>query len=322
MNLVEKFNNIKKPSSNNLKLFKVMPISDNSNHYLGKNSDNHFAILFNTVKPVGKPDGLTHIKLTHNEECLIKDLNDKETNETFSVLKFTADSDHLRVVFMKMISNIIDDIPPNPSQKNISELTKVMFDIFINMKKTNETELIGLWGELLIIDLIEDKSKIIKAWHEENTDNFDFHYANELLEVKTTTTNDRIHNFTFKQLNIKHNDFYLASIRLRYSRSGMSLDNLLEKILNDIDDIELKKKLETNYFSISGNFTKEILDKYSFDYNFAKENIKFFDLQNIPRLKESPMNGVSNIKFNSDLNGVQNLKNFDKIDILRNFICR
>ena len=71
MNLVDKFNNIKKPKSDNLKLFKVIPLSENSIHYLGKNSENHFAILFNTTKPMGKSDGLKYIKLSHNEECLI-----------------------------------------------------------------------------------------------------------------------------------------------------------------------------------------------------------------------------------------------------------
>jgi hypothetical protein len=320
MNLVDKFNNINKPNSENLKLFKVTPLTENSIHYLGKNSENHFAILFNTVKPAGKSDGLKYIKLSHNEECLIQNQNDKEVNETFSVLKFTSNSDDLRVVFIKMLANIINDVPIKPSQKDISDITKVMFDVFVNMQKTSESELIGLWGELLVIDLAYDKTKIIKAWHEENTDNFDFHYANELLEIKTTTTNDRIHNFTFKQLNIKHRDFYLASIRLQYSRSGFSLEDLLEKILVNVSDLDLKKKLETNYYSITGNFIKDILDNYKFDYLFAKENIKFFNLDNIPRLKETPMNGVENIKFTSDLNGVENLEDLKKTEILKNFI--
>lgn len=320
MNLVDKFKNIQVPLSDNLRLFKVISVTKNSNHYLGKNYKNHFAILFNTKKPVGKPDGLKYIELSHNEECLIENENKQEKIKTFSVLKFTADSDDLRVVFIKMLTNIIYDIPINPSQKDISDITKVMFDVFVNMQKTNESELIGLWGELLIIDLAKDKTKIIKAWHEKNTDNFDFHYANELLEIKTTTTNDRIHNFSFKQLNIKHHDFYLASVRLQYSRSGLSLEDLMQKILAKVSDLDLKKKLEINYYSIIGNFTKEILDNYKFDYLFAKENIKFFDLDSIPRLKENPMNGVENIKFTSDLNGVKNLEDFKKTEILKNFI--
>ena len=104
------------------------------------------------------------------------------------MLKFTANSDDLRVVFIKMLANIIKDVPIKPSQEDISNITKVMFDVFVNMQKITESELIGLWGELLIIDLAKDKTKIIKAWHEKNTDNFDFHYADELLEIKTTTT--------------------------------------------------------------------------------------------------------------------------------------
>ena len=53
-------------------------------------------------------------------------------------------------------------------------------------------------------------------------------------------------------------------------------------------------------------------EEYKFDYSYAEENIRYFDLINVPRLKEKPMAGVKKIKFQSDLTGIKSVNQFDE----------
>ena len=54
----------------------------------------------------------------------------------------------------------------------------------------------------------------------------DFHSQNQALEIKTTTSNDRIHNFSYEQLNAGNEKLVICSIMLRFNRSGKSLEDL------------------------------------------------------------------------------------------------
>jgi hypothetical protein len=55
---------------------------------------------------------------------------------------------------------------------------------------------------------------------------------------------------------------------------------------------------------------------------YSEENVKYFDLLNVPRLNEVPMFGVKNIKFQSDLTGVKSLNQFDKNSFYSNLFLQ
>ena len=58
-----------------------------------------------------------------------------------------------------------------------------------------------------------------------------------------------------------------------------------------------------------------MMQKYVYEY--AKDHIKFFDSKNVPRIKETPMHGIKNIKFESNLNGAENINDFTKYEFLK-----
>ena len=309
MILIDKLNKLKPPDSKDINAFSVDIIKKDSNHLIGINCLNEIAILFDTKEPKSKGDSLKYIELKHNQYCLVIEKNKKE-NKSFSVLKCSIENSRLKEVFLKLLENIVLETPNQPSQNDISEKTRDIFDLFEKISKPSRESLIGLWGELFVINSSKDIENLVKAWHPENNDIFDFYDHNEALEIKTTTTNNRVHNFSFEQLNIKNEKLIVGSILLRYSRSGKSLENLRSEIYKSLKNKDLKQKLDLIYHATVGDISNEDLNEFKYDYFYASENIKYYKLINIPRLVEKPMHGVNKIKFQSDFTGIKSSKDF------------
>ncbi len=104
---------------------------------------------------------------------------------------------------------------------------------------------------------------------------------------------------------------------IRKSRAGISLLDLKKNIMEEINKKELKEKLQEMYNVITGSKSQRELDNAKYSYDYAKENIMFFDSKNVPRIKETPMHGIKNIKFESNLNGAKNIDNFSSYEFLK-----
>ena len=306
MSLLDKINSLKIPDSANLNTFSSTEIKRNSNHFIGINSKKEIAILFDSTEPKSKGDALEYIQLIHNQPCTIME-DKKEKNKNFSVLKCSIYNSILKELFLKLLENIVLEIPNNVSQKQITDLTKDIFDLFEKISKPSREALVGLWGELFVINASKNIEVLIRAWHPETNDKFDFYSQKQALEIKTTTSNNRIHNFSYDQLKVGDEKMIVCSIMLRSSRSGKSLEDLKKEILNQVKSEDLKNQFELIYYKTVGEITEEDIEEYKFDTSYSEENIKYFNLLNVPRLNEEPMSGVKNIKFQSDLTGIKSL---------------
>ena len=319
MQLLDKIKNLTVPDSRDLNTFSAIEIKKHSNHLIGINNSNEIAILFDSKEPKSKGDALEFIELTHNENCSILD-GDNNLNKNYSVLKCSIQNIHLKELFLKLLENIILEIPNQVSQKEISELTKNIFDLFAAIKKPSRETLIGLWGELFIINTSSNVEDLVKAWHPENTDRFDFYSKNQALEIKTTTSNNRIHNFSYEQLSAANEKLVISSLMLRFNRSGKSLDDLKKEILDQLQNKDLRDKFDVNYYKTIGDINHEDIEEHKYDYSYAYENIKYFDLLNIPRLTEKPMEGVKKIKYQSDLTGIKSINLFEENSFYNNLL--
>ena len=102
---------------------------------------------------------------------------------------------------------------------------------------------------------------------------------------------------------------------IRKSRTGKSLFDLKKEIEKKTKDRDNKKKLHEIFLSIIGSKSQEELDKIKYDFKYAGENIKFFDSKLVPRIKEIPMQGLSKIKFESNLNSCEEIKDISNFKI-------
>jgi hypothetical protein len=165
----------------------------------------------------------------------------------------------------------------------------------------------GLWSELFIILNAKDPISLMRYWHQTPEEKFDFSDGEDKLEVKSTTSDLRIHSFSLEQLNPSpQTQIYIASLILRYYSEGESIEDLryrLEKLF--FDNKELINKLR---FQIAQTLGRSITDTFSikFDVQLAITSLRYFKATDLPRILLTIVpQYVSDVHFKSDLTNIQ-----------------
>lgn len=317
MSLFNKIKNLKKPFNVGSNIFNSIRIKKNSEHLIGIDNKGLVVVLINSIKPKGVGQNLTNIIIEHDISCTIR-LDNKKIIKKYTLIKCLSNQESIKELFLMTLENILQTIPNEISEKRIDELTVKLIKLFEKLSNPKNIDLTGLWGELFVINFLRSTEILIQAWHPENNDLFDFFLNNIALEIKTTTKNDRKHTFKFEQLNSTNtNKIIIGSIMLKKSRIGVSLLDLKNKILKKTNNLEFSQKIKEIYALIIANKSQKDFDNEKYDYQYAIDNISFYDLQNVPRIKETPMYGVNNIKFESDLNGVKAITDFSNYEFLK-----
>lgn len=143
-------------------------------------------------------------------------------------------------------------------------------------------------------------------WHNIPEEKFDFNSGAEKVEVKSNSNFERIHTFTSEQLNqTEGSQVLIASIFIRQHSNGQSIQQLVEDITKKIqNDIELTDKLNNIIFKTLASSLEQSI-KIKFDYNIAKESLKFYRHQDIVKIEEIHIpNEVTEVRYKSDLTEV------------------
>jgi hypothetical protein len=182
---------------------------------------------------------------------------------------------------------------------SIEEFVDSLIDIFSKTKSATLEDAQGLFGELVAISVATDKFIVLNGWRNFSEDRFDFSIENQRVEVKTTT-GLRKHHFSHEQLSPPSGiSVFVCSIQTNSSEDGMTVGGLLEKIIENISDNELRYLL---YKKAYGKIDLKIdeLNFFKFDYKSAVSSLKFYRSNDIPRILSIDQ-GVSDIRFVSDL---------------------
>ena len=190
------------------------------------------------------------------------------------------------------------------SDRSIVELTNDLIEMYkINKGKDTQAEQ-GLWAELFTILYLKNiyDIDISKYWHNDNYNKYDFSFSDTLkLEVKSTKKEMREHRFSHEQIYTDY-DVIISSVQVRIDDNGYSILDLYSQVEELFaSKYELLIKIET----LLSKFNKDNLDKYDFEY--AKNNIKFYLNKNIPHINESEPEGVHGTEYTVVLEGEKEL---------------
>ncbi len=316
MSLIKDYKNLLKPKEKNNYIYNTKNIQNSKNHFIGINGFGHIALLFSTKSPRGKEENIQNLQLNHSIKATIK-FKENKTKKKFSILKCTSKDERLREIFLSSLSDAVKNIKEDISEKEIYEKTKSLIDLYKKISKNKNNNLVGFWGELFVIHKLKSTDLLVEAWHPETNDTFDFYLKNQALEIKTTSSNDRKHQFSYEQLNTRNKKIIIASIMIRKSRTGKNLLNLKNLILKKLKKKINKEKVQEMYDVMTGLKNKKELDDISFSYEYSRDNLNFYDALNVPRIKEIPMNGIKSIKYESNLNSSKEIKDFSNYNFLK-----
>ncbi|HFK5554670.1 TPA: PD-(D/E)XK motif protein [Elizabethkingia anophelis] len=315
--LLDVFLGLKIPQIENSKLFNAVTLNDFPFAKIGVNYLGLPVILisskFDRTHLTQKNIKLKYIELTHNLECKVSE-NDKSKYDNYSVIIFKSNQEDLQNYFFGIVYSLLCTLSQNPTQKEVLDTFKNFVEIFRSLTETPTKTVQGLWAELFLIEQSKNPETLIDYWHNIPEEKFDFNADIQKIEVKSSSNMERVHIFTAEQLNPANgSELVIASIFTKQISNGLDILDLLEKIDNRITQNELKDKV---YKIVSKTLgcTFEQSTKIKYDYELAKNSLRFYNHQDISRVERINIpERVSEVKFKSDLT------NISPIDITKTF---
>jgi len=190
------------------------------------------------------------------------------------------------------------------TQEEGVDVVRVVLEItslFENRFKTeiSAQELSGVVGELLVILRSSDPDRLVRCWHTDDLAYFDFSTQGERIEVKTTVTNLRSHNFSSNQIPGPSGcEISVASVLLSLVEIGESVSELVAKIRSAFNDpqseaVLIEKLLPRLRAPI------ESFGEPRFDIEASLRSIVIFAASEVPRPTRTP--GVRSMNWVADL---------------------
>jgi hypothetical protein len=163
----------------------------------------------------------------------------------------------------------------------------------------SEESLIGLIGELVVILQAESPNDLVDYWHSNIDAYFDFSTENIRLEVKTTKSNLRNHNFSSNQIGAGLDEkTFISSVILSLVERGTSLSDLLELVTINLDNEQAIKLLNVAIGTLG--VVPDLAKSIQIDLDETIDSIINVSASIIPRPEKTPgvisMNWIANLK--------------------------
>lgn len=278
--------------------------------YAGVDSDGYWALVIQTRKSHRSVTGLKLSSLSVEYGAKYQLHRNAAVEELrVCVIKCTSLESAVQVLFASYCVAMVQELPADPCDSDIESEVSKWVSLFWKLQSPPRTTVIGLIGELAILDSVDHASDWVRAWHSQPTDNLDFAFSKPSLsvEVKATTSQQRVHELSIHQAMPTIEDHhYFASVIVELRESGVRLGDV-------IDDISqrLAGPTEVNIFwralaSICGVSLADYFE-VRFMRDVARASLAFYEARSIPQPRVSfPLPaGVSGIRFRSDFSSVE-----------------
>ena len=250
-----------------------------------------------TVAPIV----LENLSVLHNVDCRMQNAEGETTTHRLSVIRCCGEDQTLHEYFLRALSPVIGSLPARPTREQVAEAINTLVELFRRASQTPRKTVQGLWAELFVIQRSADPAALLRAWHAEPEDRFDFAEDTQRLEVKTASGRARIHAFSHEQLRPPVGSrAMIASVLMERSAGGQSVNDLVDDIRHRIADPDLLIRLDAVVASTLGSEWRAA-QEHRFDRQLAAESIRFLDARTIPSVPAGLPPEVTEVHFRVDL---------------------
>lgn len=254
----------------------------------------------------------------YNLPCTIVEDGVEKHTDNFSIISLRTSQEYLQSYFIDIFHLMLQRLSLRPSKKELSFEVENLITIFSALNKPPMLKAQGLWAELLVIEQSKIPQNLISAWHNVPSAKYDFTMGKDKLEIKSTSSENRIHNFSLDQLNETLNsNLIIGSVIVRESgkcNEGLSIQDLCDRISQKVKEVDLRIALYSKVADTMGADFSETHDVH-FDYVGAVDTLAYFNAQDIPKIsKDDVPVYVSNVKFTSDLSSLADIRNGELVE--------
>ncbi len=292
-------------------LYAGQPIPGHSSYLIGKDREGHACLLVTGMDEPGKmqsPIRLENLDVQFELRCHLRRNREADRIGTFTVIRCRSlDGETIRY-FLTVCETIIQVIGDKPRLREVAAAVHRLAAIFQKIEKPPARPVNGLFAELYLIWRSGNSAKAVAAWRMDDTARFDFSHSNIRLDVKAASGRLRAHTFSYEQCNPPPGTIaVVASLLAERVPVGLSVGFLIEEIRTRISaGSELVLKLHDVVTGTLGASLNEAL-RVTFDEKLAASSLGFFELNDVPAIRGSLPNGVSEVHFRSDLSALPSL---------------
>lgn len=314
LNLVALFESLKQPrtSENSGDRFAACPIPGFEQSRIAKDGAGAPALLIQAKEEGSSPFvsiSLEHLSVLHNVECVISHPSSPQEIGRFSVVRCVEGDKNLYLYFLRILESVVLSLGPSPSQKEITRAINILVELFRVIEEPARKSVQGFWAELLVIARASDPVVLVAAWHTNVLDVYDFNAGNQRIEVKSASGRTRQHHFGLDQLQPpKGTKVLIASVLMEQAGAGVSLAELIAEVRSHLNQHpELLVRLDQVIVATLGATWRRAFET-RFDYELAKNSIRFYDANDVPKVENSEPERISNVHFKSSLNGIAHVR--------------
>ena len=277
------------------------------NYRLAKDSSGSPCLLLRQAPSATptSPIRLQNLIVSYGVPCVITCPDNDQEEGTFTIVKCSNVDPSLFPHFLKILSPIIVTLGTAPTAAAVRRAISGLVELFQALTTPAKKSVQGLWAELFVIRYASNPSDLARAWHGSPGEHIDFVSGRHRIEVKSSSTRERIHHFSLLQLTPPvQARLLVASVFVESIGGGVSLRQITDEIRTILsEDPVLLARFDAVFYATLGASWMEAMEE-RFDSELASESLQFFDSLQIPKVGGPIPLPVSGVRFTSDLSGV------------------
>lgn len=291
------------PTPSDPSTFSGKKIPGYEDRHLAKDGDENLLLLFH-ARPIHVPPAviLENLHVEHGVRCRVSNTDGTMSEGIFSIIQCTSSQASLRSYFLRVMDSVVELIPTPATSEYISTVVDRLATLFLALKHPPSGPVQGLWAELFLIVTAKSPSVLLDAWHIDSGERFDFSFGIDRIEVKSSGNRIRSHHFSYHQAYPPDDlSVFVASLFVEESAGGTSLGNLWDKAKSlAAGSPDLRLKVDQICVDVLGSDWERARER-CFDYSLARHSLAFYDIRSIPKVPRDLPEGVSDVRFVSDL---------------------
>lgn len=248
---------------------------------------------------------LEHLRLEPARPCRVRRTDGTVEQGIFTVVTCDTHDVALRSYFLMVAGLIVESSTERPNSNQLRDKVEAFVELFRAMQQPARKPTQGLWAELALILWSRTPETLLRAWHAQPDERFDFSLGRHRVEVKSTVGPQRRHHFSQSQLDAPQGTRgIIASMFVERAGGGVSIRTMMDRIGSLVlSQPDLLLRLEAVVVATLGSSLRSSSAE-SFDLERARESLRFFDVHSVPRILSPIPQAVTDVRFVADLAGV------------------
>lgn len=283
--------------------YPAVSLSSQRRDFLAKTADSSPVFLFQDSSSISYVPSieLKHLTVRFHSTCRVSTPSGV-IEDQFAVVSCNSATSELFELFIQCLAAVAEGLPVQAGTSDLQRSLRELLDLFQMLTRPSNREITGLWAELYIIAKSQYVEKALESWRTDTLERFDFSWGSGCLEIKATTKEMRIHDFSLEQLQVPVIGHGLvASLLLQPISGGVGVMDLAGSISDAVArKPHLKQKLWRNVAEALGNDFSSRLDR-RFDSSYSERQLVFYSMADIPAPEQPSDPRITSIRFRADL---------------------